>query len=224
MNYKLQTKSIWTYPKKRFFTFLDNVASENFKKTLCVIGCADGTYVLPAAKRGFEVTAIDIDYNAIYGGPDIIIDGKAYKNIGLLKRLELEEDIKDKVEVFNCDFMEYDTSKKFSAIFTSGSLHYENNCKYTIEDLIEKIFNMLEINGTLLLEYIHRKANDESKRYFLTKDQVDDLFSKYPNAKIVSHKVKTYIEKPNSRDDTIHEISWGRIYVKKINEEIKNDK
>lgn len=214
MGYKLKTKSVWPYPKPRFFKFLNKIEVDNLPKNLCVIGCADGTYVLPAAKRGFDVTAIDIDTEAINGGADILIDGLYYKNIGLRKRLELETDIVDKVEIFNIDYMDYTPTKTFSLIFTSGSLHYDNNSKYSIHELISKMLSMLSINGILLLEYIHQSS--PSERHFLNKKQVDELFEKFDNVEIISHKVKKYIEKPNSRDNTIHEISWGRVYVKKV--------
>jgi len=102
-NLKLKSKSVWGYPPRRFFKFLDRLRKKKLPKTLCILGCSDGTYVLPAAKRGFKVLAIDIDKIAIYGGK-IIIAAQTVVVKGLVDRLK-EDRLERYVEVVNGDFM-----------------------------------------------------------------------------------------------------------------------
>ena len=62
----LPTSSIWPEPTRRFFKFLSNIEHAGLPKTLAVLGCSDGTYVIPAARKGFDVLAIDNDRTALY--------------------------------------------------------------------------------------------------------------------------------------------------------------
>lgn len=213
---KCKTKSIWTAPHNRFYNFLNYTQKNNLDKNLLVIGCSDGTYAIPAAKRGYKVTALDVDKESIYGGNDIEIGGKVFKYLGLKKRIELEGDIEDKIEYEICNYMDYNTTKKFSLIFTSGSIHYACNSKYDIKKMIFKMIDMLETNGVLLLEYICKDNNTDKDRHFVSKKEVDEIISEYKGIEVLSHKTKKYIEESNPRDNKVHEITWGRLYLKKL--------
>src|SRR5262245_20787117 len=57
---------------------------------LAVLGCADGKFVLPAARLGFRVLAIDIDEIALYGGPKPGVGGTVTMP-GLVARLGKEK-------------------------------------------------------------------------------------------------------------------------------------
>ena len=214
---KLQTKSIWGNPPQRFYNFLKYAEKYNLKKNLLVIGCSDGTYVIPAAKRGFDVVGIDIDREAIYGGASVLVGNHYLKNSGLKKRLELEKDVVGKVFYKVCDFMNYNPKDKFSLIFTSGSIHYEQNRDKNLEQMITKMINMLCDKGILLIEYIHKDHNTDKNRYFVSKEELNCILDKINNIRIISHKVKKYIEKNNPRDNKIHQILWGRVYIQKLN-------
>lgn len=213
---KYKTKSIWPSPGKRFYNFLNYASKNNLSKNILIIGCSDGTYVIPSAKRGFQVTAFDIDKEAIYGGNDLEIDNKIIKYLGLKKRIELEGDAGDKIEYQLCDFMNYNKNKKFSLVFTSGSIHYAYNSKYSVKNMIFKMLDMLEENGMLLLEYICKDNNTDNTRHFLSKKEINDIIYGYTGVKIISHKLKAYTESANPRNKKSHEITWGRVYVKKL--------
>ncbi len=210
-NLRLKSKSVWGYPPGRFFKFLNRVQKKKLPKTLCILGCSDGTYVLPAAKRGFKVLAIDIDKTAIYGGK-IRIANQTVVMEGLLDRLKKDR-LERYVEVVNEDFMRYDVKKTYSDVFSSGLIHYRENEKYPKSLIIDKIKSFVSPGGILLLEYIHRSdtANDP-KRYFFTKTEMSSFFSDSV-FEVTSHKVKSYIEPPNPRNYRIHKITWGRLYA-----------
>lgn len=208
--YRLKTSSIWGHPPRRFFRFLDIVNKEKLPKTLCVLGCSDGRYVIPAAKRGFKVLAIDIDKTAICGG-NMLINNKKVSVSGLMKRLK-EEGVEKYVKVVNEDFIKYNTSDTFSSVFTSGSIQYAENNRYSIETIINKIKSYVSIGGILLLEYIHKPDTINSSTRYLTANQIE-LFFKKPEWTITSNKVKKYVELPNPRNPSIHKIVWGRLYA-----------
>ena len=211
----MKTKSIWNEPNERFYKYLKNVEKYNLEKNILVIGCSDGTYVIPAARKGFYVTALDIDKSAIYGSEPIMIDNKYIENIGLEGRLK-KENLCDKVYYEVCDYMKWKSEKKYSLIFTSGSIHYEFNTKYNADDMIYKMIDMLCNNGILLLEYIHEDENTDNNRHFVTKSFIEKILKNRNDIRILSHKVKTYIEQANPRENKVHTIKWGRIYIQKL--------
>lgn len=211
----MRTKSVWNEPNKRFYKFLKNTEKYNLDKNILVIGCSDGTYAIPAARKGFNVLALDIDKDAIYGSKPILIGDKYVENIGLKERLK-RENLCDKVRYEVCDYMDWNSDEKYSLIFTSGSIHYAFNNKHTIDDMIYKMIDMLCDNGILLLEYIHEDENTDKNRYFVSKSFLENILKRKNNIKIISHKVKTYVEQANPRDNKVHTIKWGRIYVQKL--------
>jgi hypothetical protein len=214
MTYKLKTTSVWGGIPPRFFRFLDMITEKGMPKTLCVIGCSDGRYVIPAAKRGFRVRAIDIDMKAIFGGIQTIKE----KNItmeGLFTRI-YKEGVSNLIEVVPRDFMKDKCKKRYSGVFTSGSIHYRENEQYSPQSLINKIKSYVSLGGILLLEYIHRsESRKDPFRYYFTKGEMENLF-RDNRFKITSHKVKRYLESPNPRNPLIHEIEWARLYATRL--------
>lgn len=209
--FKLKTSSIWGYPHKIYFRFLKKIEDRKIPKTLCILGCSDGKFVIPAAKRGFRVLALDIDKAALYGGKttinnqEVIIDG-------LINRLNKEK-VKKYVTVVDKDYLAYKPRATFSGVFTSGSIHYTENSKYSLNFTINKIKSYVSINGILLLEYIHTStADNDPKRHFVTSRQIASFFNT-PDWTIISNKKKKYLEEPNPRVAFTHKIVWGRLYA-----------
>lgn len=209
--YKLKTSSIWGYPPKRFFEYLNMLNRKKLPKTLCVLGCSDGRYVIPAAKRGFKVCAIDFDKTAIFGG-GVVVDNKKVNIKGLIKRLE-DEGLKEHVKVVGECFIKYNTSKTFSGVFTSGSIQYTENNQYSPKTIIDKIKSYVSVGGILLFEWIHSPEiiTNSVTRYF-TANQIKSFFNE-PEWTVISNKVKKYIEPPNPRNPSTHKIAWGRLYA-----------
>jgi len=211
-SYQLKTSSIWGYPPRRFFRFLKIIQVEGLPKTLIILGCSDGRYVIPAAKRGFEVLAVDIDQTALMGGTATIA-GKSMKMEGLVSRVE-QEGVADLVTVVEGDFFTYHPRKTYSGLFTSGSIHYRENSKYSLGYITDKIQAVISDRGLLLFEYITPSNNRDSSRHYVSGKQLADYF-RDPEWKITSNKRKTYIEPSNPRSDHIHKITWGRLYAQR---------
>jgi len=74
--------SIWGKPNRSFYRFLAMIETVGLPKTLCVLGCSDGKFVIPAARKGFSVLALDIDTIALYGG-EIDLLGEKVVNVGM---------------------------------------------------------------------------------------------------------------------------------------------
>lgn len=208
-----RVETVWKPAGRRYAQFLNRVEQTGLPKTLAVLGCSDGNYVIPAAKRGFEVLAIDADEIALFGGETTIF-GEQVELIGLKERV-LSEGVESKVNIVHGDCFSYKPLKTYSGVFTSGSIHYDQNAHYNLEDILTKIQNYTSHCGILLIEYIYRDMeNNDPRRHFITQEQIASYFPK-DGWKITSNKKKRYVEEPNIRNDNIHEISWGRLYAEK---------
>ena len=96
-----RTKSLWGNPLSRYYNFLKRVENEfqSSALSLSVLGCSDGKFVLPAARKGYKVLAVDIDEIAIKGGTKTGPEGEVFME-GLISRLKKEE-LENQVKVLN---------------------------------------------------------------------------------------------------------------------------
>lgn len=220
---RVKTKGVWNHPLRRFYKFLEYCDKYNLPKTILIIGSADGNLAIAAAKRGFKVTAVEMNEKLIFGGEPVLIDNKWVEVIGMLKRIELEGDIDGLIEYKLGDYMTLDNSKKYSLIFTSNSIHYPENLKYRAEDLVGKMVDLLDDNGFLLLEYVHE--SEESKKYqghYLNKNQMKKILEDRKDNNIIRHVVKVYYENGNIVDGGPHKITIARVYVRKNGKFVDN--
>lgn len=208
-----QTKSIWTEPGSNFFRFLKRAEETGFPQTLAILGCSDGTYVLPAARRGFQVLALDIDPVALYGGVITVGENKT-EVMGLVERLR-REGLADRVTVVNEDYVTYAPESPYSGVFTSGSVHYQENSRHSLANILRSIQSYVTPRGVLDMEYIHvSESNNNPDRYYLTRAEVAQFFLRNEWV-VTSNKRKTYIEAPNPRNPQTHCITWGRLYAQR---------
>lgn len=213
---RVKTKGVWNHPLRRFYEFLKYCDKYNLPKNILIIGSADGNLAIAAAKRGFKVTAVEMNEKLIFGGEPVLIDNKKVEVIGMLKRIELEGDIDGLISYKLGDYMTLDNNQKFSLIFTSNSIHYPENLKYSADELVGKMIDLLDDNGFLLLEYVHE--SEESKKYkghYLNKKQMKNILENKKNNRILSHVVKVYYENGNIVDGGPHKITIARVYVQK---------
>lgn len=220
---RIKTKGVWGHPLKRFYKLLNYCEEHDLPKNILIIGSADENLAIAAAKRGFKVTAIEMNESLVYGGEPILVDGKLVENIGMLKRIELEGDIDGLIKYYVGDYMTIDTHEKYSLIFTSNSIHYPENFKYEARDLVGKLVDMLVDDGLLLLEYVHE--SEESKKYkghYLNKKKMKDILDARGDNKIFSNIVKVYYENGNIVDPNPHKITIARIYVQKLPSFVEN--
>lgn len=210
---RTKVESMWGKPNKSYYKFLNLLEKSGLPKTLCILGCSDGKFVLPAARKGFSVLAIDIDANALYGG-DIDLFGETINNIGMVRRLEIEK-LRDRVEVVNQSFIDHNHHDTYSGVFTSGSIHYADNSVYSLEEVINRIQSYVSPSGFLFQEYIHTsEADNDSNRHFVEKKIIASFFND-PQWTILKHRKKQYTEGPNPRVNQVHKIVWGSLLVQK---------
>jgi hypothetical protein len=208
-----KTESIWGKPNRSYYKFLERLKKSNLPKTICILGCSDGKFVIPAAMKGFSVLAIDIDSAAIFGG-EMNIFGKTITNIGMVKRLEIRK-LTDRVDVVNQSFVDYVPTKTYSGVFTSGSIQYSENSSIELKEIINKIQNYVSPNGFLFQEYIHVSEYDnDPNRHFLDKKTMAFFFDN-PQWTIINHRKKQYTESPNPRINREHIVVWGSILAQK---------
>jgi hypothetical protein len=147
---QVKTKSCWGTAPSRYYRHIHYV--EEVLKTkinACVIGAADGKFVLPLVRRGHQVTCFEIDNIAINGGPKPFpikpsISNKMqyiatekplkpesypfkYQHImGLSQRL-LKEQLQQLANILQQDFYRSNINRKYDFVFTSCSIQYKTN-------------------------------------------------------------------------------------------------
>lgn len=149
-----KTSSLWGTPPTRYYNFL-KLVEQNFKlKSLkiAILGCSDGKFVLPAARRGHKVFAIDIDEVALFGGDKTGPFGKVYMP-GLVARL-YSENLQSKVQVIHSDFVEYSPIDLYHAVFTSGAVQYSRNLKHSMCSMVKSIQAFVMPAGYIYVDYM----------------------------------------------------------------------
>lgn len=175
----MKTKSIWGNPPKRLYRLM-NHATELYGKdfTACIVGCSDGKFLMPFARRGIKVMGYDVDDTALYGGyKDFPIDNEKIKHkytknfvskdfplenryvCGITERIE-KENLKEFVKIEKRDFYKNLPKAQFDVVFTSCSLHYSLNKDHDLKEKTKMLQDIVKPNGLLYMDYM--MAIDES--------------------------------------------------------------
>ncbi|TQF06665.1 class I SAM-dependent methyltransferase [Kitasatospora acidiphila] len=150
----MKTSSLWGAPPSRYYSLLRKVAANAGVEhpTMAVLGCADGKFVLPAARRGFKVWAIDIDEVTLFGGVKKDTSGEVPVP-GLANRVKAEG-FEDSVEIVHGDFMAVRPDRTFDCVFTSGALQYSNNLDHTLAEMVDAVGDCVKPGGLLYIDYM----------------------------------------------------------------------
>ena len=171
----MKTKSIWGQTPSRLYRLI-KIADKKFKNenwTACIVGCSDGKFLIPFARAHHKVVGYDIDTIDLFGGEkDFPIYEKRKKIpkydrnfkspnypletrrvIGLQERIEIEK-LEDYARIEERNFYENPPKEKFNVVFTSCSLHYTINNKFSLQDKINKLKNIVENGGILYIDYM----------------------------------------------------------------------
>lgn len=150
----MKTASLWGAPPSRFYSFLRRLRqrSTGANPTLAVFGCADGKFVLPAARQGFKVWAIDIDEVALFGGYKEDASGRV-RVPGLAARVKAEE-LDDLVEIQHGDFTDVAPGRMFDGVFTSGALQYSTNIERSLESMVTLVGDHVRGGGLFYIDYM----------------------------------------------------------------------
>lgn len=184
------------------------------RPTLHVIGCADGKFVLPAARRDWQVHAVDVDPRMIFGCDADRSAGIAAPVLGLRRRLEAER-LTGNVFVHAADFMTLDLPPA-DALWTSGSLQYSSNSGYGIAELSEGLRRALRRGGEAYIEYM---LPDEPKLRGRPNCPEEDWWrSEFPSSgwEVLSHvTLRDRNEAGHPYAPRPHAHSWGRVLARK---------
>lgn len=126
-------------------------SSPGGERELTVLGCADGKFVLPAARKNFSVLAVDVDYAALYGGVKEGVGGQVVMP-GLAARLEVEG-LSSKVKILCADFTTL-TPQPMYAAFTSGAIQYSYNMPKTANELLQAALGFVRSGGFFYIDYM----------------------------------------------------------------------
>ncbi|MGI8426324.1 MAG: hypothetical protein ACR2M4_06940 [Actinomycetota bacterium] len=150
----MRTQSLWGKPPSRFYRLLrrlDRALGAGWE--LVVLGCADGKFVVPAARKGVRVYAVDCDEVALFGGRKAQPCGTTVLMEGLRRRLEREE-LESLVEIRHADFVAQRAPRRFTAVLTSGAIQYSRNVRYSADEIMCRIIEYVAPAGYLYVDYM----------------------------------------------------------------------
>ncbi|GII22836.1 class I SAM-dependent methyltransferase [Planosporangium mesophilum] len=129
------TTSVWQDTRTFFPLFLDLLSARKVESA-CVVGASDGKFVLPLARRGIRVLAVERDPLALNGG-QIALPGQMGSTMpGLRQRLAVEG-LSSFVEIVESNLLDMQApAQLFDAVWTSCSWHYSVNHSRPLADFI----------------------------------------------------------------------------------------
>ena len=235
----MKTKSIWGNPPKRLYKLM-KIAERDFGKkyTACIVGCSDGKFLLPFARKKIRVAGYDIDDIALYGGQKLfpIVNeknkyqyNKNFKSpeyelvekrvLGITERLEIEN-LSDYALIEKRDFYRNVPKKTFDVVFTSCSLHYTANKDFSLEDNTKKLQSIVSVGGYLYIDYMMAIEEGDYTLYpkekFYRKGEILKYFDN--NWKIISCKENNLPSFEGAHVDCVkdHFHRFGYLLAKRI--------
>lgn len=195
----MKTKSIWGNPPKRLYKLIkigEDKWGKNFKA--CIVGCSDGKFLLPFARKEINVTGYDIDDVALYGGYKdfpIVKKKKKYnysrnfqsqdfqlenkRVYGITERIKIEN-LERFTKIEKRDFYKSKNEENFDIVFTSCSLHYSVNQDFTLEYKTKKLQDIVCVGGYLYIDYMMAIEEDDYKLFpknkFYRKGEIKKYF------------------------------------------------
>lgn len=213
----MKTSSLWGKPQSRYYSYLNRIepAEPGRPSSLAVVGCADGKYVLPAARQGFDVWAIDIDEIAINGGTKHD-DSGATPMPGLRARLE-QEGLADRVDVRCGDFMTERPDRLFDGVFTSGALQYSFNSVHRLARMVESMVSLARPGGYVYFDYmLPLEEKYKGRENCPEREWWTAHFADRPDVAVLHHRVlPPVMDKAHVEFPVDHYHQWGHLLVRR---------
>lgn len=148
----VRTHSAWEETLTFFPQFCTKLIKGSEKKVL-IVGASDGKFVLPFARQGVHVTAVECNSLALNGGQVTFPDGVGHLD-GLKSRLK-QEKCEENVTIIEKSFLDDDLilSPTYDAVWTSCSWHYSMNAGRHREFIL-KMITTLAPGGIFGAEYM----------------------------------------------------------------------
>lgn len=214
---KIKTKSVWQNTKTFFPIFFDYLIKEYGKKTkICIVGASDGRFVLPLAKYGYKILAIENDTVLIDGGTVSGPNDTTIKVLGLKKRLAIEK-ITSKVEILTKNFLDIKTSLKADAIFTSSTWDCTINHSRPLKEYIMRMQEIVKIGGIFCAEYMMPcEARHKKIEHFLEEKQINNFFDSRKWQILEEFFTPVFKDEPHIGKITSHNHRMGFFMAKKL--------
>jgi len=97
------TRSLWEETRTFFPLFLSQLQQRQ-AQSVCVVGASDGKFVLPLARLGIRVVAVERNPIAVDGGPVTLPGSGPGTMAGLRKRLA-EEGLNHQAQIVQADLL-----------------------------------------------------------------------------------------------------------------------
>ena len=130
-------ESTWQSTRTFFPLFARQCELER-ARTIAVVGAADGKFVIPMARAGASVTAIECDRAALDG---------------LRRRLDAEH-LTDRVQIITTDVLDLVNFDIHDAVWTSCSWHYSRNHRRPLQEFTDSLERLCAPHGLLGAEYM----------------------------------------------------------------------
>lgn len=169
----MKTKSIWGCPPSRLYKLI-KLAEQNFPAgfNACIVGCSDGKFIFPFARKGHHVTGYEIDKSALFGATKEfpIFDKikpmpyigtyslasfptKSMSYMGCIEKTKIEG-LENLVNIEERNFYLNPPQEQFNVVFTSCSFQYSINAAKTLKEKTQIIQNIVKPNGLLYIDYM----------------------------------------------------------------------
>jgi SAM-dependent methyltransferase len=140
------TRSVWE-DTKTFFPLFQTLIREREAQTVCVVGASDGKFVLPLARDGIRVIAVERDKTAVDGG-SITLPGPVEATMAGLRKRLADEGLTDLVEIIQADLLTVsEWMPPVDAVWTSCSWHYSLNHRRPLADFINVMRQLCRPGG-----------------------------------------------------------------------------
>jgi len=206
------TSSAWGKPPTRLYRLLGRVQARGGTK-VAIIGCSDGRFVLPFARRGLEVTAIDVDPVALWGGTKNFPDGPRHV-LGLANRLR-RENLEGYVDIRQMDLAHLGDDPTHDLVFTSGSLHYSRNHKVPLQHLLGRLIAQASSGGLIYIDYmLPLEPRHFSAEHYIKRGQLRQMLQELGCKTIYEHYSGIILERAHVDNPADHYHSLGYLLAR----------
>jgi SAM-dependent methyltransferase len=208
---------MWGNPPSRFYRLLQIVEAAFPVRSLsiAILGCSDGKFVLPAARRGHRVLAIDIDRVALFGGEKPGVGGVAWMP-GLVARLQ-QEKLHDRVNVIEADFVGGGPPQRAAHLaVTSGSIQYSRNLRHSVRAIVASIQSYVRPRGYLYVDYmLPTEEKHRERENFLVRGALRALFPATEWQILYDRVLPPQPEKAHVDNPVDHFHHWGHLLARR---------
>lgn len=224
----MKTKSIWGRPPTRLYNLI-KLAEQEFLTgfSACVVGCSDGKFVFPFARKGHYVTGYEVDKTALYGGVKKFPIKQQSGEI-ITQELEVQsintrvnqEHLQNLINIEELDFYKNVPNKQFEVVFTSCSLHYTLNSQMSLAEKTAKLQQIVAPKGFLYIDYMMAIDENDFVKFPQNKFYRSGEILKYfdlKNWKLISYREnkKTTLEHAHVECPFDHYHRFGYICMQK---------